>query len=255
MYILNTRIDNLNEEEIIEKVREFLDSNNFHQIATVNPEFILTAQKDQEFKNILNNCDLNAADGFGIKLAFWRKGERLKTRIAGADLMQEILKIASEKNLGVFLVASDRGLSNWEETRNAILKKYLNLKISGINYNCHSESFEESTKNGLDPSTIAQDDKYNISQAYIVFANLGAPFQEKFLHSLKNQENAKIRLAMGVGGSFDYLTGKVRRAPVLMRKLGLEWLWRLIQQPQRLKRIWNAVIIFPIKVTFNKMSS
>jgi len=86
----------------------------------------------------------------------------------------------------------------------------------------------------------------------IVFANFGAPYQEKFLNSLKSAKNSKMRLVMGVGGSFDYLTGKIRRAPVFTRKIGLEWLWRLIQQPRRIKRIWNAVIIFPIKIIFQK---
>ena len=85
----------------------------------------------------------------------------------------------------------------------------------------------------------------------IVFCNFGMGYQEKFLYSLKNAKNAKIRLVMGVGGGFDFIMGKVKRAPLILRQIGLEWLWRLIQQPQRIKRIWNAVIIFPIRVILN----
>lgn len=231
--ILGVRIDNLEKKEILEKVEGFLDGDKLCQIATVNPEFILEAQKNEEFKNILNSCDLNVADGTGTKFAFWRYGEKLKARIAGADLMQEILKIANDKGLGIFLAVNKHGLSNWEETRDAIKKMYPNLKIEGINLDMHNASC-------IMPDTD------------IVFANFGAPYQEEFLHSLKYQKYARIRLAMGVGGSFDFWTGKLRRAPVFMRKLGLEWLFRLIQQPKRFKRIFNAIIVFPIKVLTNK---
>jgi len=275
MNILGAKVDNLAKKEILEKIEIFLREDNpstiqgkvlgkFHQIATINPEFILQAQKDEEFKNILNSCDLNVADGAGIWFAFLWFGKYLKSRMTGADLMEEILKIASANNHKIFLVASDRGLSGWEETRNAILKRYPNLEIDGVNFNCHSERVkrvEESNKKELDPSAprslsrqkrgSAQDDIEKISVYDIVFCNFGAPEQEKFLYSLKSLKSDKIRLAMGVGGSFDFITGKIKRAPVFMRKLGLEWLWRLIQQPKRIKRIWNAVIIFPIKVLIN----
>ena len=83
----------------------------------------------------------------------------------------------------------------------------------------------------------------------LFLCNFGAPYQEKFINSLKNDI---LWVAMGVGGSFDYVTGKTKRAPKIMRIFGLEWLWRLILQPKRIKRIINAVIIFPIKVILNK---
>lgn len=238
MKILGVKIDNLSQKEILEKIESFLVDGSWHQIATINPEFILRAQKEEEFRNILNRCDLNVADGIGIRFAFWRFGKFLQCRMAGADLMLEILRLADEKKLGVFLVASDRGLSSCEETCAAILKKFPNLKIGGINLDKNTTKYQ------------LPDTKY-----HILFCNFGAPEQEKFLRrladSLKNAKNAKICLAMGVGGSFDYLTGKVRRAPVLMRKIGLEWLWRLILEPRyRFKRILSAVLIFPLKVIF-----
>jgi N-acetylglucosaminyldiphosphoundecaprenol N-acetyl-beta-D-mannosaminyltransferase len=264
MHILGVRVDNLERRDILEKISHFFSEDKFHQIATVNPEFILKAKKDEEFRNILNNCDLNIADGMGIKFAFWRLGEKLKCRMAGIDLMQEILKIADEKRMKIFLAANKRGLSSWEETRNEILRKYPNLEINGANL----DILEVKLPN-------------NVSD--IVFCNFGAPFQEKFLNGLKNglplhlcQENSdnavnkiknndfadnislqdqrcwgKIKLAVGVGGSFDYLTGKLKRAPKWMQFFGVEWFWRLILQPKRIKRIFNAVIIFPIKVIFN----
>ncbi len=226
--ILDVRIDNLSKKEILAKVEMFLCKNYFHQIATINPEFILEAQKNIEFKNILNNCDLNVADGFGIKLAFWRYGRHLKARMAGADLMLEILKMAQEKNLKIFLAASKDGLSSFEEIKKTILKIYPNLEIN------NSGEASES--------------------ADIIFCNFGAPNQEKFLHSLKNAKDSKIKLAMGVGGSFDFLTGKTKRAPKIIRAIGFEWLWRFILEPKyRLKRIWNATMGFIIKIIFKNI--
>ena len=232
MNISGVRIDNLSKKEILEKIESFLGDGRFHQIATINPEFILEAQRDAEFKNILNNSDLNVADGVGIYFAFLRFGKLLKARIAGADLMHEILKMADKNKLPVFLAVNKNGLSLYEEIKNVLSLKYPNIQFFGENINLQNINYELKTKN------------------YELFlCNFGAPYQEKFINSLKNDI---LWVAMGVGGSFDYVTGKTKRAPKIMRIFGLEWLWRLILQPKRIKRIINAVIIFPIKVILNK---
>jgi N-acetylglucosaminyldiphosphoundecaprenol N-acetyl-beta-D-mannosaminyltransferase len=232
--ILGVRVDNLSRKEILDKIESFLDEEKFHQIATVNPEFILEAQDNPEFKNILNNCALNVADGFGVRCAFWRFGKNLKSRLTGSDLIFNILEVADKKKLGVFLAINKSGLSKFQEIKKAILKKYPDLEIEG-------EDLEKDALGGLLKNTACS----------ILFCNFGAPCQEFFINS---QKDAKIRLAMGVGGSFDFLTKKIRRAPIFMRYIGLEWLWRIFQpQPwefkkKRLKRIWKAVVVFPIKV-------
>ena len=122
MDILGVKIDNLSKKEILEKIEYFLNEPKFHQIATVNPEFILEAQKNEQFKNILNSCDLNIADGIGIWFAFLRFGKYLKSRITGADLMLEILKMANDRRLGIFLACRKDGLSSFEETKKSINK-------------------------------------------------------------------------------------------------------------------------------------
>jgi N-acetylglucosaminyldiphosphoundecaprenol N-acetyl-beta-D-mannosaminyltransferase len=228
MNILGVRVDNLEKKEILERISYFLSEDKFHHIATVNQEFILQAQKDEKFKDILNNCDLNIADSIGIKFAFWQMKSKLKCRMAGIDLMQEILKIANEKKLRIYLVASSTGLSGFEETRDAINRIFPKLQIEGINLDRKNTDYQ-----------------LQITDYPIVFCNFGAPFQEKFLNS---QKSGKIKLAVGVGGSFDYLTGKLKRAPKWMQFFGVEWFWRLILQPKRIKRIFNAVIVFPIKL-------
>lgn len=237
--ILGVKIDNLSRKEILEKVNDFLDENKFHQIATINPEFILEAQKNIQFKNTLNECDLSVCDGIGIKFAFWRFGKNLKCRLTGVDLTEEILKIANQKKLGIYLAINKNGLSSYEEIRSILSKKYPDLMFTGSD---------------IDPK-----DLYIIhNTSYIILlCNFGAPCQELFI---KNQKNGKIRLAMGVGGSFDFLVGKTKRAPALMQKIGLEWLWRFLFHSsssrkfflKRCRRTWKAVIIFPIKVILNK---
>ncbi len=229
MNILGVRVDNLSKKEILEKIEFFLNEGGFHQIATVNPEFILEAQKNTEFRQILNRSSLNVADGIGLKYAFIWNGAWLKTRLAGADLMDEILRIANKKDLNVFLAINKNGLSSLEEIKTALLKKYPKLKVNGADIDPRNLSYK------LKPKT------YNL-----LFCNFGAPYQERFINS---QKNDILGLAMGVGGSFDFLTGKTPRAPKWMRKIGLEWLFRLILEPRyRFGRIFRAVTIFPIKV-------
>ena len=230
MNILGIEINNLSREEIIDRVKFFLDDPQFHQIATINPEFLLEAEENNAFRSTLQICDLRIADGFGITLAFLLKGTQLKCRFPGVDLMEKILFIANEKHLKVYLAIRKNGLSSFQEVKDALSKKYPNILI-----------------NGADIDVLSHHLSLITYPASVVLCNFGAPSQEIFLASLKNT-SSNIRLAVGIGGSFDYLTGKMTRAPQCMRLVGLEWLWRLIQQPKRFKRIWNAVILFPFRV-------
>ncbi len=244
MRILGVRIDNLSKKEILEKIEFFLIEEKFHQIATVNPEFILAAQADADFRKILNDCDLNVADGVGIWYAFLRFGKFLQGRFAGVDLLAEILQIASEKKLSIFLAISKDGLSSFAEIKSIIQKKYPDLKIEGADIGINKQS------SVINHHGMKSNSQFKINDCDILICNFGAPWQERFI---KNVKSAKIRLAIGVGGSFDFLTGKIARAPIWLRKVGLEWLWRFAQEPvYRSKRIFKAVIIFPIKILFSK---
>lgn len=228
MDILGVPIDVLTRAEILLRVQTFLEEPHFHHIATVNPEFLLEAEKNTDFRTVLERCDLRVADGFGIVLAGLLQGRWIQ-RFPGTDLMAEILKIADNRKLSIYLAVRTDGLSKYEEVKTAICKKYPNIEITGANIevSCHHSSLIT----------------YPVS---LILCNFGAPTQELFLSSLR--ENSAIRLAIGVGGSFDYLTGKQKRAPKFFRAIGLEWLWRLIQQPKRWRRIWNAVIVFPFRL-------
>lgn len=235
MRIFGVLIENYSREEILAQVRLFLAEPKFHRIATVNPEFLVLADCNPTFKQALLSADLCVADGIGIVLAGLLHGKKI-VRFPGADLLHEILTLAERDGHSVFLAIRQDGLSSYEEIRAALLKKYPHLEVAGESY--IAENFSPISLIAYPASSI-------------IMCNFGAPQQEVFLEGLRNNPG-KVRLAMGVGGSFDYLTGKQKRAPYIVRAIGLEWLWRLILQPWRYKRIWNAVVVFPMKVLLYK---
>ncbi len=217
MKILNVKIDNLTIKEALDRVDDFLESKKQHYIVTPNPEFLVKAQKDREFKDILNQADLAVPDGIGLIFASYILNNRIKERIAGVDLMERICEKALKKNWQIFLMGADSGISK-KATEN-LKEKYHGLKIEA--------GFEEVYGN---PD--------------ILFVALGAPKQEKWI--VKNLSKLpSVKLAMGVGGSFDFISGRIRRAPKIIQQIELEWLWRFGRQPWRIKRIYNALIKFP----------
>ncbi len=233
MELLGVPITTLSREAILSRVSFFLTEERWHRIATVNPEFLVRAQQNSAFKQSLLEADLCVADGFGIVLAGLFSGQGL-TRVPGIDLMEEILKIADEQKLSLYLAIRKDGLSSYEEIKSVLLKKYSRLVVDGAEFDI----------NECSSSLISY------PSSTIMLCNFGAPEQELFLENLRENPGT-LRLTMGVGGSFDYLTKKLTRAPKELRTMGLEWLWRLTLQPCRFKRIWNAVIVFSFLVVLS----
>jgi N-acetylglucosaminyldiphosphoundecaprenol N-acetyl-beta-D-mannosaminyltransferase len=232
MYILGVKINKITSKKVLDEIKDFLLSDKQNYIITLNPEMVVEAQKDEEYFHILNNADLSITDGTGLKLAGLITGNNIK-RIPGADLTKKILRIAENKKSKVAILNWSGGLSKKEDIKKALAKKYPDLKfiVENIEQNftdfIKTESFTNLLK--LKPD--------------ILFITLGAPYQEKWIyHNLKKMPS--VKLAIGVGGSFDFISGKTKRAPLIFQKLGLEWLWRLILEPRRIKRIYNATIKF-----------
>lgn len=236
--ILGVNISILNKKQVLKKIEQFLTDGEQHQIITANPEFLLEAGRDEEFFYILNKADLAISDGIGLKFAGWMMGKNIH-RFTGADLVKDILQTAQNKKLKVAILNWKGGLSKKEDIEKVLRKKYPDLQFVVVDVD--REIFA-GTQNLVSLQKFQPD---------ILFVALGAPWQEKWIyHNLPKLPSVKI--AIGVGGAFDFLTGKIKRALKILRILGLEWLWRIFNQPAgkrlwRIKRIYNAVIIFSLK--------
>jgi len=221
--ILGVKIDNLNREAALRQIEDFLEDKRQHYLVTPNPEFLVEAQKDENFRQILNQADLAVPDGVGLIWASRFLRQPLIQRITGVDLMEDICRKANEKGWLVFLAGGRAGVA--QEAAHQLKKRYPYLKIKTV---------EEPTDLPTDLG----------SEKVVLFLALGAPRQEKWIKR-HLESRPQVKLAMGVGGAFDFISGRIRRAPRLIQKAGLEWLWRFFLQPWRAKRIFRAVVIFP----------
>lgn len=220
-------------DEIYTIIDEALEKKSFAKwIVTLNPEILLKADKDVTYKKVLNQADIKIVDGFGIRLVGFIKSMDVGQRVTGVELSEYILDKVKKLDLHLTLVLREDGLSKREE-----LDKYLN-------------------EFGIKNFSISTCDLKNLQtnlnkETQILLVGLGAPHQEMFIRQY--MANLPIlRLVMGVGGTFDIWTNKRRRAPRLLQKTGLEWFWRLLTQPNRLIRIWNAVFVFLYKAILVK---
>lgn len=245
MQILGVRIDEITREMAQEKVRSWLGGAGQHKIFTPNPEMLVDAQKDVEFLKVLNKGALNICDGIGVQ--FVSRG-RLK-RIAGIDFMLDVCRIAEETGRSIYLLGSgDKKVI--ADAAAALQEKFPKLNIVGFHQGPHIpaqqfnnltiEQFNNTVDHEVNESVI---DDIILKAPDILFVGFGHGKQEKWIDRfLKDLPSVKI--AMGVGGAFDMLGGKIKRAPKFMRAFWLEWLWRLILQPWRIGRIWKATVVF-----------
>lgn len=228
LFILGVPLDVLREAELKRCLLDILVYRRQRQIVTPNPEFLLCAQKQPEFLSVLREAHLAIPDGFGLKLAAWIKRTNLQ-RFPGSNVVKGLLKFASQKGLKVAIINRKDGLSTNEEILETLLRLYPSLNV-----------YIEATEQKQPHVSL---EKLKRFQPDILFSTLGAPEQDILIARIR-RKLPSLRLGMGVGGSFDYLTKKLPRAPRLFRQLGFEWLWRLFLQPKRWKRIWQAVFVF-----------
>lgn len=238
--ILGVKIDRVEMGDVLEQIKIWLDDIGTHQIVTVNPEFIIAAQKNKSFKEILNRADLAVADGAGLVMAAKFLGQGRLARVTGVDLTKNLFSNKIEK-LKIYLLGGAAGVAQEVKDKNP------QAPIVGADSGGSINTTNWSLANN--ETTI---EKINASGANILLVALGQIKQEMWLASnLKFLSGIKV--AIGVGGTFDYLSGRVQRAPKLFQALGLEWLYRLIRQPQRLGRIYNAVVKFSYLILKEKI--
>lgn len=236
--ILGIDIDNINIDEAGVLTKELIEKSNktCSIVVAPNTEFIMMAQKDEEFYKILQNAELATPDSVGVMIAGKFQKKPFKERIPGQAYFRKILEVG-EKEGWTFYMLGGKGEVPKLATEN-VKRIYPNLKVVGY----HEGFFEENSEKDVI-------NEINSLRPNVLFVAMGAPLQEKWIAKHKNE--LKVDIAAGQGGTFDYEAGKIKRAPKIIQKLCIEWLWRLILQPTRIKRM----IVLPIylfKIIFTK---
>ena len=256
--VMGVKFDSVTQKEALDKMFFLLRDGKQHQIVTPNPEILLIARKDEKYRQILNRSSLSIPDGNGVLWAA-SLGEKksflnglwkgflmifvpkkslcpLPERVTGTDLMDDFLNKILKDNLAykVFLLGSKDGAGK------EVMEKFSSCVVG---------AYEGSP-------AIEENDKIlkiiNHASPDVLFVAYGSPAQEKWIYrNLKKMPSVKV--AIGVGGAFDFISEKVSRAPKVLRKFRVEWLWRLLMEPKRIKRIWNAVFVFPYVLLIRKI--
>jgi N-acetylglucosaminyldiphosphoundecaprenol N-acetyl-beta-D-mannosaminyltransferase len=229
--ILGVPIDDLNTQQVLGRIEEFIHSRRFHQVATANTDFLIQSLEDPELKSILWTADMVVPDGMPIVMASRWLGSPLKERVTGADLVPLIAERSAEKGYTIFMLGGK--LENAENARDRMIRENPGLKIVG----CLSPP----------PSHIITMDNEAIlteiekAAPDILFVAFGNPKQEKWIQM--HRDRLKVPVCIGVGGTFDFLAGATSRAPEWIQRSGFEWLHRLCSDPKRLWRRYARDIV------------
>ena len=209
--IFGIKFDNLTMEEALENIQGF--------IVLLYSEFVVRAQKDEEFRNILNSADFCLCESRGLWLMARLLGRKIKEPINGVDLIYNLVSKFEIRNSKFFLFGGTEGVV-------CKTKEKLGDKIIGYvnGYQDYSKVIE----------------KINLLKPDVLLVGLGSPKQERFIAENLSKVPS-VKLAIGVGGAFDFISGHIRRAPRFFQKIGFEWLWRLFVQSKRMKRIFKGV--------------
>ena len=231
--VLGVPFDPLTQKEAIDRVCQMLNSPHQKHVMTPNAEMLVEGTKNPEFLRVMQAASLNLADSMGV--VWFAHG--LPERVTGIDTVTGLCaSLSSERP--VFFLGAAPGVA--EKAAHALHMKNPQLEIAGA---YAGSPAEEHAKQIIE--------RVNSSGAHLLFVAYGAPKQDLWIHR-HLKEMPHVRVAMGVGGTFDFLAGVQIRAPRLLRGLGLEWFWRLLQEPKRIGRIFAAVIVFPYLVITQK---
>lgn len=216
------------ESRFIDTVKQMLTGNRLHHIVTANAEILLTAYKNKSYNEVIHSADIIIPDGMGALIHARLHGMHIPyhKRLSGVRATELLLALAESRHYRVLILVPFNSF-----TRPALIHEKLYQRYPKLEARVVSES-------DMPLSAI------DTFQPDILFITFGAPRQEQWIFDNRKKLHS-VKIAIGVGGTFDFLSDTIKRAPQLMRTAGLEWLWRLILEPKRIKRIIRAVVIFP----------
>ncbi len=224
--ILGIQFDNMTREEAAQRGGQLMEEDKFHYVVTPNPEFILAAQKDEEFCQVLNHADLVLPDGIGVVYSAKIMGKPLKGRVPGIEFAADMLSYLNEHKGRLFLLGAKPGVA--DKAGINILEQYPDIVLCG-------------TQDGYFKDEELVLLKVAAAQPDLIFVCLGAPKQEKWMARWGKHTGA--RMAIGLGGVLDVFAGNVERAPESWQKLGLEWAYRLKKEPKRAGRMAKLPLV------------
>ncbi|HYC79663.1 MAG TPA: WecB/TagA/CpsF family glycosyltransferase [Candidatus Binatia bacterium] len=261
--IAGVNVDNVTVKETLDIIDGYVRTDRPHYIVTTYSEFIVEAAKNSKFKEVLNKADLSVPDGIGILWAakFLSMPKRdpvittinwlgslssillapqslrsvIKEQVTGSRLIWDIARLAQDNNYSLALYGGEQNAA--EKTKEKLLQKYPNLRI---NLAVSDKPFDQEAVQSI-----------RASNSDILLIAYQPPKQEIWIAD--NLQSLNVKAAIGLGGTFDYISGKRKISPDWISYIGLEWLWRLVTQPWRWKRMWNAIIVFSCKVLSFKL--
>jgi N-acetylglucosaminyldiphosphoundecaprenol N-acetyl-beta-D-mannosaminyltransferase len=219
--ILGVRVDDATYGLLLQRVDAFIDSGSPHQVVTVNPEMLVVAHDDPALRQALNDADLNVADGAGVMLAARLLGCALRQRVTGSDGIYRLAAHCAERGYRLYLLGGAPGVAG--ATAGRLITAYPGLLVAGTYAGSPLPIDEE--------GIVA---RVREAAPHVLLVAYGVPVEERWI--ARNREQLGVPVMIGVGGTFDFVAGVTRRAPVWMRRVGLEWLHRLWCEPWRWRR-------------------
>lgn len=240
--ILGVKINSTGKGEVLKFVLNSLEKKKKFFIATPNPEIILAAQKDKKLMQALNSATVALPDGVGLKIA-----EPSLSIVKGREIFESLLKEANSRKMKVYLLGASPEVN--EMAVNKVKTKFPQIEVRGtgdvfLDNEAYFYTKDDSDKHKEVVRHSQLNKEINSFNPDIVFVALGFPKQEKWV--MNNFDDLNVGGFMVVGGALDYFAGKMAKPPEWMARSGLEWLWRGLQEPKRFKRIFNAVVVFPV---------
>ena len=219
--ILGVRVDDATYDDLLAAVDRFVASGRPHQVVTLNPEMLVAAHDDPDFRRMLAAADLNVADGVGLMLAARLLGHPLRQRVTGSDGIYCLARHSAERGYRVYFLGAGPGVA--EATAQRLAAAYPGLVVAG--------TYAGSPHSAERAATV---ERVRAARPDLLLVAYGVPAEERWI--AWNRQALGVPVMLGVGGSFDFVAGITRRAPLWMRRAGLEWLHRLVREPWRWRR-------------------
>jgi len=227
VHLMGVPIHGVTTEETVGWIAHWIAEGSAHQVATVNPEFLMKAREDAQFRHVLHEAALCIPDGIGVLWAARLRGIRLPERVAGSDLVPRLAEEAAKRGWRLFFLGAAPGVA--EQAADVLERSHPGLSVAG----CYAGSPAPEEE-----ATIV--DRIQCAQTDLLLVAYGAPKQDLWL--ARNLARTGAAVGIGVGGSFDFIAGTSRRAPRWVQRLGLEWLHRLVREPWR----WRRQLALPL---------